>query len=85
MTRSEAIAGINARLAALDDDEVRAVAKLILSVGGQSASPRALSKHEHDLISQSRAEFQNGETLSPSELDDFLDARAAQRATAREA
>jgi hypothetical protein len=83
MTRSEAIAGINARLAALDDDEVRVVAELVLSVGGQSVLPRALSEHEHDLIAQSRADFRNDETLSPSEPDDFLDARAAQRAAAR--
>jgi hypothetical protein len=83
MTRVEAIAEINARLASLDDDEVRAVADMVSSIGEPSVLPRTFSDRERDLIAQSKADFRNGDVLSPSELDDFLDTAAAQRAAAR--
>lgn len=83
MTRHEAIAEINARLATLDDDDVRAVADLGAVMGEPSELPRALSERELGLIAQSRSEFEKGETLSTRGLDDFLNAAAAKRAAAR--
>ena len=84
MTRKEAIAAINAQLTTAPDETVRAIAKLLESASvEESVLPRPLTPRELALIEQSKADFRNGDTLSPDELEAFLDAAADNRARMR--
>lgn len=77
MTRTEAIALITAKLASLDDEHVLTVADIIASIDESQSSTRRLSQREADLVSQSKADFAAGRTLSHSEVVSKLDARLA--------
>ena len=66
MTRSEAIAVINARLATLDDARVQTAAEIIDDLA--SAAPvRALTARELALVEQSKDDFRHGRTLTSDE------------------
>ena len=84
MTRTQTIAVITKRLASASDETVQTIAG-ILDADPSPASdlPRPLTPRELALIEQSKADFVNNDTLSPIELDAFLDAAAADRARAR--
>ena len=83
MTRTEAMALINAKLASLDDERVRAVAEIIEDIAAGDTAMRQLSARELALIEQSRADFAAERTLSLEEAeartDAFLALRRAQR------
>ena len=84
MTRKETIAAITERLATAPDEIVQSVAKLLdAAAGEESILPRPLTPRELALIEQSKADFRNGDTLSPDELEAFLDAAADNRARMR--
>lgn len=67
MTRNEAIALINDRLAELGDAQVEEVAGLLESMPRKAALPRPLSARERRLIEQSKADFAAGRTLTHEE------------------
>lgn len=73
MTRTEAIAVINAKLAALDDDRVLAVAEIVDDIAVDTGPMRQLTDREQALLAQSKADFAAGRTLSMDELVDELD------------
>lgn len=80
MTRSEAIALINAELAACDDARVLAIAEMVS--GGlpePSGLPRALTARELALIEQSKEDFKAGRTLTIEEARARTNAYLAQR------
>lgn len=84
MTRQETIAVINAHLATASEETVRSVAaQLESALAGESSLPRALTPRELALIEQSKADFAEGRTFSPDELQAYLDAAAAERARVR--
>ena len=67
MTRSEAIAIINAKLANLDDEAILTVADIVQDMGSASLRLRRLSARELELIEQSKADFREGRTYSIEE------------------
>ena len=66
MTRLEAIAAINAKLAALDDARVLTVAEMIDDIA--TATVRPLTARELALIEQSKEDFAAGRTYSVDEV-----------------
>lgn len=85
MTRTEAIAHINARLAKLDNERVQAVAEMVEDIAANDAELRPLTARELELIAQSREDFRTGRTLSHDQLIALLDERLAVRGVARSA
>ncbi len=83
MSRSQAIAEINAVLASLDDERLRTVADIVGEIASDGGLPRDLTSRELDMVARSRADFAAGDTMTPDELDRYLDAAAAKRAAAR--
>ncbi len=86
MTRIEAIAVINAKLASLDDEAVKTVADFVDDVATSDELPRALTPEELALIARSKEDFKAGRTLSIDQAmartDAFLAERRATRAKA---
>jgi len=80
MTRTEAIAVINAKLASLDDERVLAVAEIVDDIaadtGADTGAVRELTARELTLLEQSKADFAAGRTYSIDEVrahsDDFI-------------
>ena len=64
MTRTEAIAVINAKLAALDDARVITVAAMIDGLGIDATAVRPLTAREVALLEQSKEDFAAGRTYS---------------------
>ena len=85
MTRTEAIAIINAKLADLDDERVETVAAIVQSMDAPDDLPRELTARELALIEQSKQDFKAGRTYTLDEMDTYLDAAAAKRALTRSA
>ena len=98
MTRTEAIAIINASLDAVDDKMLETAAAHLarkihasaMNVGDiveafatDSVLPRALSPRELDLIEQSKADFKAGRTMSSEEMWSSLDDHLASRGVPR--
>lgn len=85
MTRSEAIAIINAELAACDDARLLEIAEMVSAMGGADASrlPRDLTARELALIEQSKEDFKAGRTMTLDEVSAFVDAGLAARRAAR--
>ena len=98
MTRTEAIAIITRTLESVDDTTLEAAAAhlaaldtptgvtvgdILKSAQTDSVLPRAMTQNELAQIGQSRADFRTGQTLSPDDLDAFLDAAASRRAAIR--
>jgi hypothetical protein len=73
MTRSEAIAIINAKLPALDDDRLSTVAELVEQMT-QSDMALDLTDEELAAIERSKADFKAGRTLSSQEYKAEMDA-----------
>ena len=86
MTRTEAIAIINKRLADLDDEAVLTVADIVQDMDTASTLPRKLTARELELIEQSKADFREGRTYSIDEArarsDAFLQSLRAKYPTA---
>ncbi len=78
MTRSEAMAIINAKLADLDDEAVATVADIVTDIDAAGTLPRPLSARERALVEQSKADFREGRIYSMDEAkvrsDAFLEA-----------
>ena len=83
MTRSEAIARINARLSSLDDERVLTVADIVDEIAISDDASRQLTAHELALIEQSRQDFRAGRTLTLEEARARTDAFLAQRRASR--
>ena len=79
MTRTEAIAVINAKLATLDDERVQTAAAIIDDLAAGSNPVRALSPRELALLAQSKADFAAGRSYSHDEITAMLDERLALR------
>jgi hypothetical protein len=77
MTRTEAIARINAQLSSLDDERVLAVADIVEDIAATDDQLRPLTPRELALIEQSREDFKAGRTLTIDEAralsDQFID------------
>ncbi len=90
MTRAQAIALIQDKLAALDDGQVQAVAEIVQSMQDdgleESVLPRELTNDELALVEQSRQDFRQGRTLTAEEawasIDEALARAGASRAKA---
>lgn len=84
MTRSEAIAVINAKLAALDDERVLTIAGIVDDIAAGVGSVRDLTPRELALLEQSKADFAAGRTYSVDEIrahsDAFIKALRAKQA-----
>ncbi len=74
MTRSEAIAIINAKLADLNDEAVAAVAGIVRDIGTAGTLPRPLTPRERALIEQSKTDFREGRTYALDEARQRSDA-----------
>lgn len=83
MTRSEAIARINARLSSLDDERVLTVADIVDEIAASDDKPRQLTARELALIEQSRQDFRAGRSLTLGEARARTDAFLAQRRASR--
>ena len=81
MTRTEAIAVINAKLAALDDERLQTVAEIVDDIAADTGPVRDLSARELALLEQSKADFAAGRTYSVEEVrahsDEFIKALRA--------
>ncbi len=64
MTRNQAIAMINERLASLDDERVMAAADMISELAATGRPLRRLTDRELSLIEQSKEDFSAGRTYS---------------------
>jgi hypothetical protein len=64
MTRTEAIAIINAKLASLDDEEVMAVADIVQDIAATAVPALDLSDAERAGIERSKEDFKAGRTCS---------------------
>ena len=67
MNRKEAIASINAQLASLDDEHVKAVAGIVQDMAGSDDLMRQLTAEELALIERSKLDFKDGRTHSSGE------------------
>ena len=74
MTRSEAIAVITAKLAALDDARVLTVAEMIGDIGAGTGAVRPLTAREMGLLEQSKEDFAVGRTYSVDDVRAHTDA-----------
>ena len=83
MTRTQAIALITTKLAALDDERVQAVAEMVEAFDEADDLPRELTARELALIEQSKEDFRLGRTLTLEEAEarteSFLAARRRER------
>lgn len=83
MTRTEAIARINERLASLADDQVATVADMLDQLAGSAPGHRALAARELALIEQSKVDFREGRTSSLEDSESFVETELARRRDAR--
>ena len=76
MTRTDAIAIINAKLATLDDARVLTIAEIVDDIAADTGSVRSLTERELALVEQSKADFAAGRTYSIEEVrahsDEFI-------------
>jgi hypothetical protein len=84
MTKHETIAEITAQLVHLDELQLAELADYIETLTSSDELPRALTALETALIEQSKEDFRTGRTYSLDEMDAYLDAAAARRASARQ-
>ena len=74
MTRTEAIAIINAQLACFDDERIMTVAEIVQDMSVPVAVPLRLSAEELAGIEQSKEDFKAGRTYSVDEARAISDA-----------
>lgn len=82
MTRTETIATITAKLASLDDEQLRAVVEIV-DAGTTERAVRQLTARELALLEQSKADFAAGRTLTVAEARARTDAHLAARRALR--
>ena len=73
MTRTDAIAAINKKLAALDDERVLTVADIVDDIAASPTGVRNLAKRELELLEQAKAEIEAGRTYSVDEIRSHTD------------
>ena len=73
MTRTEAIAAINAKLGTLDDERLQAVVEIVDDIAA-SEVVRPLTARERALLEQSKADFEAGRTYSVEDMRAHCDA-----------
>jgi hypothetical protein len=79
MTRAQALAIINAKLASLDDEHVITVAEIVESMEAADELPRELTAHERALIEQAKEDFKAGRSYSLDEARGLTDQILARR------
>ena len=79
MTRTQAIALINTKLAALDDERLLTVADIVDEIATDTGQVRQLTPREFALLDQSKADFAAGRSYSHDEITTMLDDRLASR------
>ncbi|MEQ1696226.1 MAG: hypothetical protein ABL901_10355 [Hyphomicrobiaceae bacterium] len=79
MTRTEAIAAINAKLSSLDDERVLTVAGIVNEIAATDELPRTLTPRELALIMQSKTDFETGRTYTVAESRAYIDEALARR------
>ena len=83
MTRTEAIAIISAKLAALDDEHVLTIADIVQDMESQPAPPLSLTDSERAGIEHSKEDFKIGRTYSSvqyhAEMTAFMAALKSKR------
>jgi len=82
MTRAQALAIINAKLASLDDEHVMTVAEIVDSIDAADELPRALTDHERTLVEQAKEDFRAGRSFSLDEARTLTDQFLAKRGVA---
>ena len=84
MSRTEAIAVINAQLASLDDERVLTVAGIVADIAAvNTGTIRPLTARELALVEQSKADFAAGRTSSLEESMTYVSAELARRRATR--
>ncbi len=78
MTRAQALAIINSKLASLDDEHVMTVAEIVESMEADEL-PRNLTAHEHALVKQAKEDFKAGRSFSLDEARTLTDQFLAKR------
>jgi hypothetical protein len=68
MTRTEAIAAINSKLAALDDERVLTLAEIVDDISRDIDIVRPLTAREMSLLEQAREDFACGRTHSVEDV-----------------
>ena len=79
MTRAQALAIINAKLASLDDEHVMTVAEIVESMEAADELPRELTANERALIEQAKEDFKTGRSYSLDEARALTDQILAKR------
>ena len=74
MTRTEAIAVINAKLASLDDERVLTVAEIVDDIAADTGAVRELTPRELALLEQSKVDFAAERSYSVDEVRAHSDA-----------
>ena len=82
MTRAQALAVINAKLASLDDEHVMTVAEIVESIDAADELPRALTANERALVAQAKEDFKTGRSFSLDEARTLTDQFLAKRGVA---
>ena len=82
MTRAQALAIINAKLASLDDEHVMTVAEIVESMEAADELPRELTDHERTLVEQAKEDFRAGRSFSLDEARTLTDQFLAKRGVA---
>ncbi len=82
MTRTEAIAKINARLSSLADDQVLTVADMLDELTATVPGLRALTTRELSLIEKSKADYRDGRTSSLDDSEAYVESELARRRAA---
>ena len=79
MTRAQALAIINAKLASLDDEHVMTVAEIVESIDAADELPRELTARERALVEQAKEDFRAGRSFSLDEARALTDQILAKR------
>jgi hypothetical protein len=82
MTRAQALALINAKLASLDDEHVMTVAEIVESIDAADELPRELTARERALVDQAKEDFRAGRSFSLDEARTLTDQFLAKRGVA---
>jgi hypothetical protein len=82
MTRAQALALINAKLASLDDEHVMTVAEIVESIDAADELPRELTARERALVEQAKEDFRAGRSFSLDEARALTDQFLAKRGVA---
>ena len=83
MSRIDVIHQINAALATLDDERLKAVADIVQGMTSDDELPRALTDEELGLIEQSKEDFKAGRSYTIEQSRAYIDAELARRRQSR--